>query len=332
MEDTYTHKQLADLCSVSETTIKSYRRKFPGYIPVLTQGKPIRFKREAGEVCLAIRDCFAKGMSVGETLAALKKRFTPQPGAEPRRAPASPFTPVAAPAASPVAPEQLERFFETATRMMQGMAGLATAQAKAVQRLDKVEAALDKLLDIESRNGERFARLLAHLGSPAPDTPPQPTSSGDGAPAPEKVRARKIVNVRDSGGEVRSYALEKEEPAPGVRLEQPSEELLATPIVIRTEQDEFLGMPGRLSLSGFVEALVREAEEKGASLSRWERRGEEWVFVTEVPGGASHACHFLSTTTPRGNSVALLDRLEVDGRQATSRFLQEFFRQIKDRI
>jgi len=330
MEETYTHKELADLCSVSETTIKSYRRKFPGYIPVLTRGKPIRFKREAGEVCLAIRDCFAKGMSVNETLAALRERFTPQPSAAPRPSPATSAA-APAPVQPAIAPEQMEKFFETAGRMMQGMAALATAQAKAVQRLEQVEAALDKLLDIESRNGERFARLLAHLGSPSPDIPP-PTSSGDGAPAPEKVRARKIVNVRDSGGEVRSYALEKETPAPGVKLEQPSEAFLGTPIVIRTDQGEFLGMPGRLSLSGFVEALVRDAEEKGASLSHWERSGEEWVFFTQVPGGGSHAFHFVSTTTPRGNLVVLLERLDVDGKESTPRFLQEFFRQIKDRI
>ena len=57
MADTYTHKDLANLCSVSETTIKSYRRKFPGFIPVLTRGKPIRFKKDAGDVCLKIRDC-----------------------------------------------------------------------------------------------------------------------------------------------------------------------------------------------------------------------------------------------------------------------------------
>ena len=29
-EQTFTHKALADLLGVSETTVKSYRRKFPG--------------------------------------------------------------------------------------------------------------------------------------------------------------------------------------------------------------------------------------------------------------------------------------------------------------
>jgi len=344
MEDAYTHRDLAELCSVSETTIKSYRRKFPGFIPVLTQGKPIRFRKEAGEVCLAIRDCFAKGMSVKETLAALKERFTPQAAPAQER---SPFRPApAAPAdGSPVSSAQLEKFFETAARMMQGMAALATAQAKSERRMEKVEAALDRLLEQEVKNGETFSRLLAQPGSPAPDSPHGSTSPGDGAPAPERMRARKIVNVRDSAGEVSSYALEKDEaatapePAPEpdpaqepVRLEQPPDELLAMPIVIRTEQDEFLGMPGRLPLSGFVEALVRDAEERGASLSRWQAEGGSWVFLTQVPGGSAHTLRFTATTTPRGNGVALLDRLTVEGREATPRFLQEFFRQVKDRI
>ena len=133
MADTYTHKDLAKLCGVSETTIKSYRRKFPGFIPVLTRGKPIRFKGEASEVCLKIRDCFDKGMSVNETHKVLKENFKEQPSSTPRRVSAAPE------ASGVVSQEYLEKFFTTAGQMMQGMAALATAQAKAGHRLEKVE-------------------------------------------------------------------------------------------------------------------------------------------------------------------------------------------------
>lgn len=339
MEDTYTHKDLAALCSVSETTIKSYRRKFPGFIPVLTRGKPIRFRKEAGEVCLKIRDCFEKGLSVKETLAELQKHFTPQPGAAPSAPPVS--SPSAARAQQVVSPEYLDKFFETAGKMMQGMAGLATAQAKAERRLEKVESALDRLVEIEVRNSERFSELLTQIKAPSPDTPHTSSTSGAGASSRESVRARKIVNVRSEEGEVRSYALEKEsapdapdsDPASASGgLEQPSDDFLNTPIVIRNDQGEFLGVPGRLPLSGFVEILVREAEEDGASLSRWRRAGKNWVFVMDMPGGNSHELYFVSTTTPRGNLVVLLERLDVDGKETSSQFLQEFFRQVKDKI
>ncbi|MDC0336464.1 MerR family transcriptional regulator, partial [Pseudodesulfovibrio sp.] len=321
MADTYTHKDLANLCSVSETTIKSYRRKFPGFIPVLTRGKPIRFKKEAGDVCLNIRDCFEKGMSVNETHRVLKDNFKEEPGAGRRAASGAHQT---APA---VSQEYLEKFFETAGQMMQGMAGLATAQAKAEKRLGKVEDTLTKLLEIESRNSERFNEFLKRIKTPAADkstAPPPPEAEPAAATAEQKVRARKIVNVKSPEGDVKSYSLEKEDTPPV--LERPSDAFLNTPIVIKNDQGEFLGVPGRLSLSGFIEILIREAEEGGASLSSWRNDNDIWIFTMDVPGGDSHELHFSTTTTPKGNLVVLLDQLDVNNEPTTPQFLQEFFR------
>jgi len=328
MADTYTHKDLAKICGVSETTIKSYRRKFPGFIPVLTRGKPIRFKSEASNVCLKIRDCFDKGMSVNETHKTLKENFKEETSSSSRRTPS-------ASAPSGVSQEYMEKFFETAGQMMQGMAALATAQAKAGQRLEKVEATLGKLVEIETRNSETFSQLLTHIQAPASEIPPTSSQPEAGASSPEKkVRARKIVNVRSSEGDVKSYSIEKNEnkDEANAGLERPSDAFLNTPIVIRNDQGEFLGVPGRLSLSGFIEILVREAEEGGASLSSWARRDEAWVFTMKMPGGDSHGLFFTSTTTPKGNLVVLLDRLDVNEKETSPQFLQEFFRQVKDKI
>lgn len=74
-DTTYTHKGLADLLGVSETTVKSYRRKFPGCIPVLSQGKPIRFGEDAALVATRIRDLFATGMAVEDVRARLATEF-----------------------------------------------------------------------------------------------------------------------------------------------------------------------------------------------------------------------------------------------------------------
>ncbi len=337
MNESLTHKDLAALCKVSETTIKSYRRKFPGFIPVLTHGKPIRFSKEAADVCLMIRDCFDKGMSVNDTLKTLREHFkestparrgTRQPQSATQESPGH-----GAQAAPPVSQEYLEKFFATAGQMMQGMAGLATAQAKAGQRLAKLEEAVHNLVEIETRNSELFSTLLTQLRTPASDTLPTSSSTDAGAASGEpKVRARKIVKVTSPGGDVKSYALEKETPRDNAALERPSDAFLNTPIVIRNDQGEFLGVPGRLPLSGFVEILVREAEEGGASLSSWHRDEDTWIFTMQIPGGDSHQLHFVSTTTPRGNLVVLLDRLDVNGEQTTPHFLQEFFRQVKDKI
>ncbi|MDL2267549.1 helix-turn-helix domain-containing protein [Desulfovibrio sp. OttesenSCG-928-G15] len=75
-EKTFTHKDLAVLLGVSETTVKSYRRKFPGCIPVANKGKPIRFTEEAATVALKIRDYFDTGMSVEDVRARLAQEFS----------------------------------------------------------------------------------------------------------------------------------------------------------------------------------------------------------------------------------------------------------------
>ena len=76
MIQTVTHKELARLLKVSQTTIKSYRRKFADCIPVASKGKPIRFTPEAVDVCLRIRDYFEMGMSIEEVRSRLAEEFS----------------------------------------------------------------------------------------------------------------------------------------------------------------------------------------------------------------------------------------------------------------
>ncbi|KAB1439092.1 MerR family transcriptional regulator [Pseudodesulfovibrio senegalensis] len=356
MSETLTHKDLAALCGVSETTIKSYRRKFPTFIPVHTDGKPIRFKPEAGDICLCIRDCFTKGMSINETYKVLKGRFREISRKDLKKTGvrASGNEAGGESGLNGVSREYLDKFFETAGQMMHGMAQLATAQARADKRLEKVEKALGSFADAEARNEQMFTELLDHLRT----TPPEGEA---------KVRARKIINVRGSGG-TKSYTFEgqpgadaedknrqesvkpeteawqpvepeqaeqpeKEESAASAKgLPQPSETFMTTPIVIRNEQNEFLGLPGRVPLEGFVDAVMQEGKSTGLSLTSWERRDRSWVLTMQNASNDRHELFFGGTKTPRGNLVVLFWRLDVNGEETTPAFLQEFFRQIKDRI
>ncbi len=357
MSETLTHKDLAALCGVSETTIKSYRRKFPTFIPVHTDGKPIRFKPEAGDVCLCIRDCFVKGMSINETHKVLKGKFR-EIRRKDLKQPSAPAG-IAAPSGSGmegVSREYLDKFFETAGQMMHGMAQLATAQVRADKRLEKVEKALGDFADAEARNEEMFSALLDHLRTNPPE-------------GEAKVRARKIINVRGSEG-TKSYTFENEKAAEHVSepesavshapehehleeremaghaessteaehstkpsdLPRPSDTFMGTPIVIRTDQGEFLGLPGRVPLEGFVDALIREGKSTGLSLTNWERRDRSWVLTMQNANNDRHELFFGGTKTPRGNLVVLFWRLDINGEETTPAFLQEFFREIKDKI
>ncbi len=89
-EGNLTHRDLARMLGVSETTVKSYRRKFPDCIPVASQGKPIRFTAEAAAVSLRIRDLFEMGMSVEEVRARLAAEFAPGTPGTTRKTPSPP--------------------------------------------------------------------------------------------------------------------------------------------------------------------------------------------------------------------------------------------------
>lgn len=76
MEIGLTHKDLSKALGVSETTIKSYRRKFPSCIPLVSKGKPLRFTVEAEAVCRRIQEFFALGMAVEDVRLRLAEEFS----------------------------------------------------------------------------------------------------------------------------------------------------------------------------------------------------------------------------------------------------------------
>lgn len=140
-----THKDLSRLLGVSETTVKSYRRKFPDCIPVANQGKPIRFTADAAKVCIRIRDLFELGMAVPEVRARLASEFrwieaevpadeTSQPADE---APAQPV------AAQPARVELPQDFTTAVSGLARSMVHLTQQQTAMMKRLQGLEQRVD---------------------------------------------------------------------------------------------------------------------------------------------------------------------------------------------
>ena len=150
-----THKDLARHLGVSETTIKSYRRKFPGCIPVANHGKPIRFNSEALAVCKRIRDLFDLGMSISEVHARLAAEFpwvnlTDSPPAEPAGAcPSSAENPGAPKekAAAEAAPEPATLPDNADNEPRPDLPLIVSSLAKSVISLSQQQSALLKRLD-----------------------------------------------------------------------------------------------------------------------------------------------------------------------------------------
>ncbi|XPV76437.1 MAG: MerR family transcriptional regulator [Desulfovibrio sp.] len=321
-KDTLTHKDLAAIAGVSETTIKSYRRKFGNFIPVVTHGKPLRFKPETREVCLRIRELFVEGLSVGEIRTRLKtefKEYKPKPVKKPA-------SPVGATGGGGMSGEDMETISRSANQVIQGMVQLATAQARTDQRLARLEKGMKELVEIERLNSEHLAELVNLM------------AEGMGG----KLRAKKVIKIKGDDGQEESYTFEadKEASKPDEEKIVPEKERIAEPplaffhlpVVIRSERGEFLGVPGKMSIKEFTNVLASNTPDGTAKDQFWYRAGAVWVFSMEFAGGKKHELYFEGTRTPRGNMVALLVRLAVDEEETSHQFLTEFFRQVKDWI
>ncbi|WBF66347.1 helix-turn-helix domain-containing protein [Desulfovibrio subterraneus] len=239
-EKTLTHRDLGRMLGVSETTIKSYRRKFPDCIPVANDGKPIRFTHEAGKVCLRIRELFSRGMSVPEVRTRLEKEFSwIEPMPEMPQEQELEVAPAVIPA-GPVEVELPDDYTQALSNLAKSMVNLTMKQDAIARRMESIDARLQKL-DLQGAADagmapameawmERATALLERLEglagpavasagvSPAPHS-----ESADGyadeaeqtdeeaahaAPAKEQAVSGKVIRIRNAYGDVNEYTVE----------------------------------------------------------------------------------------------------------------------------
>lgn len=172
-DDSLTHADLSQRVGVSVTTLKCYRRKFPGFIEPLNAGKPLRFPASAAQVCTAIRDGFGQGLSVREIHDQLTSRFPSL--SHNRRLSISKTSPAAV---SARALESLAREVAELTRCLDST----------LARLDRLEVLAatpaapmpepGRVIRIRSQDGSHQRFRLTPLGpdldgaaAPAPDSP-----------------------------------------------------------------------------------------------------------------------------------------------------------------
>jgi hypothetical protein len=358
---TYTHRDLAAALGVSETTIKSYRSKFPTFLPVAREGKPVRLHPEALAVCLRIRELFADGLTIMQTAQALRAEFKEYPLN--RRLSTSSGRRTAPLAADLVSGAD-------AALLAARLEAMAAMQEQARARMELLEAEVRNLATLEAASKALVAELVSELRAAraavqaAPPVPPSPASTatptaGDGAtasidngpdavpepaapPAPESVQepptqgptvltARKIVTVHGPAGPVASYALAPEpKPAPPFpEPETPAPAFLALPAVIRSDRGDFLGLPGGQSVRRLVEVLSPD----GGDGVTWFPEGQDgWTCAIPLGRAQKREIVFERTTTPRGNLVGLIRRMRINEAEATPVQLQEIFRQLRDQM
>jgi DNA-binding transcriptional MerR regulator len=337
-DDTLTHKDLSGMLGVSQTTIKNYRRKFPGLIPLATRGKPLRFKPEAAEICKTIRDGFEHGLSVDEIREKLAPKYAakPEPGGTGNDA-------------------GLVQALENLSAHMQDM---AEGHKAVLDRLQAVEAGLQGLPAAMREILEPLAASTAGQGD-------EQAHTIDQAPEPEareeanqdrgrtvRIRARdgsyKRYELKHLQGEAEDQAATEPEAGPGEQAaateeddetssgDGPSTSFYRLPMVVRSEKGEFLGVPGRteghLSIDDFLALLRRQVQGEGRLPVTWSGGGDDWtisVCLGKPPFGQDHVMDLARMTTPRGNKVAWLKGMKVGGKKMPDSFLATFLKQLR---
>ncbi len=210
-----THKDLSQHLGVSETTIKSYRRKFPGCIPVANQGKPIRFTSEALAVCKRVRDLFELGMSIPEVRARLSSEFPwvsaetclvcPKDGEDEEHSPKAQVLEIrpTAPPTAPLAPAPGPGPVVSAANNIeqsQDLSTIVSSLAKSVINLSQQQSALLRRLDSVEATMEAALQNIAQSGGQAAHTVPvpvgfRPVSAPASEPAPPAHLADKLSGI-----------------------------------------------------------------------------------------------------------------------------------------
>lgn len=297
-DPTLTHKLLAKALGVTVTTIKSYRRKFPEFWRVASQGRPMRFAPDSLELCRRIKHHFGRGLSVEAVRARLSEEF---------EAASPPEVPAARTGAAPLPPRDPQP--DALARMEHLMEGLFSLQNRTHSLLAELVAKLDTLADRMAEAGPTAA---------APRAP---------APRPSAAQARRVERPRLDKAVTTALG----EPAPLPGGERPPAALLDLPVAVLSADGEFLGVTvpgsGALNLARFERHLAGLGGP--GRTARWTRDGGEWELTVEADGQARQY-RFLQAATPRGNTVARLASLTVDGERASEAALQAFLRLVKD--
>ncbi len=126
-------------------------------------------------------------------------------------------------------------------------------------------------------------------------------------------------------------------PKPGPRDVVGRPDFLDLPAVMHSARGEYLGLTGpsgRPFSLGELEAYLGQRPDLKPLDEAWQGADEEWTLTLQSPHSTRgrHAFSFRKTQTPKGNHVALLRQLSIDGTTVTEGFLQAFFRQIRESL
>ncbi|XPV74918.1 MAG: MerR family transcriptional regulator [Desulfovibrio sp.] len=120
--------------------------------------------------------------------------------------------------------------------------------------------------------------------------------------------------------------------------ETPPAQMFEYPLVIRSEQGEFLGALShvkKFALRDFIDMIDGNAGDTKHVSKRWEKKGENWVLVVSINDEATFLEQHLvlvvkPVLTPSNNHVTQIVRLNVNGKDVPDAMLLTLFKQVRE--
>jgi len=319
-EELLTIAELAERAGVAENTARRYVRVFEEFFAGRQDGRAMRYPEVVSPLLSLISSCYREGLAAPDIISRLgavvaAREASVRPAEEP---PVRDET-----AARLDALEEMRREFA----MVRDTVGVLWREHRSwresssvIEVLTREVTALRAEMAGVSRESGRIAARLASLeGEKSEATAGRDNLEADLA---------RLQSVQDRIAE----RLDRLADAVG-----PDEEFLMLPLVFRSEKGEFLGVSANprkhFSLRDFLELIDHGAGKKRNLATRWSQGKEgRWTLcIAESPGqplGRRHQVQVKRTKTPRGNTVALIEKLTYAGRDMPVFFLYELFRQI----
>lgn len=325
-----THKRIARILGVSETTVKSYRRKFPDCIPVASKGKPIRFTEEALEVCRVIRDLFSAGLSIEEThqrLAELFEFIAPPVFEEPEEE--NEVVEVVLP----------DDYKQAMSSLATSMVNLSLKQEQMLKKMSSIESRLQQLglVDVSTAGASSSDPVLAELRVLTERTealrdaisctvsanPSAPSSCVESSQSfdehAQKAKVHRLVPLREAISH------------------DPPRKILAMPLLIQEREGEYTPLHGRgnsrITLNDLRASLMTHFVENDCYTIRWSENNSGWQLdlLQERAQVPHNMCLTMAQTSTLRGSVMVIKDMTTNGHEITPGALQDFISDVYSR-
>ncbi|MEZ0575774.1 MerR family transcriptional regulator [Halodesulfovibrio aestuarii] len=325
-----THKRIARILGVSETTVKSYRRKFPDCIPVASKGKPIQFTEEALEVCRIIRDLFSSGLSIEETHQRLAERFdfiAPPVFEEPEEE--NEVVEVVLP----------DDYKQAMSSLATSMVNLSLKQEQMLKKMNAIETRLQQLglADISSSEERPAADpVLTELRALTERTEAlwdaiSCTVSANTAAGQSSASSQQVED------QVQKATVHRLVPLREAISHDPPRNILALPLLIQEREGEYTPLHGRgnsrITLNDLRASLMTHFVEEDCYTIHWSENNSGWQLdlLQERAQVPHNICLTMAQTSTLRGAVMVIKDMTTNGHEITPGALQDFITDVYSR-